>query len=73
MPAGEEGPQGIALPRATNDVKTALGPCIRPPNILRSRPSVVECARKYEQSKKSVIGLKEFFSEIVVVLVRKGS
>src|SRR6218665_4229608 len=26
------------------------GPCIRPPNILRS--SVVGCARKYEQSKK---------------------
>ena len=45
------------------------GPCIRPPNILRS--SVVGCVRKYEQSKKSVI--KEFFSEIVVVLVRKGS
>ena len=33
------------------------GPCIRPPNILRS--SVVGCARKYEQSKKSVI--KELF------------
>src|SRR6218665_3488480 len=44
-------------------------PCIRSPNILRS--SVVVCARKYEQSKKGVI--KEFFSEIVVVLVRKGS
>ena|SRR6218665_116471 len=26
------------------------GPCIRPPNILRS--SVVGCARKYEKSKK---------------------
>ena len=26
------------------------GPCIRPPNILRS--SVVGCARKYEQSKE---------------------
>src|SRR6218665_632354 len=39
------------------------------PDILRS--SVVGCARKYEQSKKGVI--KEFFSEIVVVLVRKGS
>jgi len=25
MTAGEEGPQGISLPRATNDVKTALG------------------------------------------------
>ena len=40
-----------------------------PLNILRS--SVVGCARKYEQSEKGVI--KEFFSEIVVVLVRKGS
>ena len=39
------------------------------PNILRS--SVVGCARKYEQSKKGVI--KEFFSEIVVFLVRNGS
>ena len=45
------------------------GPCIRPPNILRS--SVVGCARKNEQSKNGVI--KEFFSEIVVVHVRKGS
>src|SRR6218665_479848 len=35
------------------------GPCIRPPNILRS--SVVGCARKYEKSKKGVF------------LVRKGS
>jgi len=26
MTAGEEGPQGIALSRATNDVKTALTP-----------------------------------------------
>jgi len=33
------------------------GPCIRPPNILRS--SVVGCARKYEESKKGVV--KEFF------------
>jgi len=39
------------------------------PSILRS--SVVRCARKYEQSKKGVI--KELFSEIVVVLMRKGS
>jgi len=39
------------------------------PNILRS--SVVGCAGKYEQSKKGVI--KEFFSEIVAFLVRKGS
>jgi len=45
------------------------GPCICPPNILRS--SVVGCARKYEQSKEGVI--KEFFSEIVVFLARKGS
>src|SRR6218665_3585939 len=46
------------------------GPCIRPPNILRS--SVVGCARKYEQSKKRCHkGI--FFSEIVVFLVRKGS
>src|SRR6218665_3084438 len=35
------------------------GPCIRPPNILRS--SVVGCARKYEKSKKGVF------------VVRKGS
>src|SRR6218665_3129101 len=40
-----------------------------PPHILRS--SVVGCARKYEQSKKGVIN--EFFSEIVVFLVKKGS
>jgi len=38
------------------------------PNILRSS---VGCARKYEESKKRVI--KEFLSEIVVFLVRKGS
>jgi len=35
------------------------------------RSSVVGHAQKYEQSKKGVI--KKFFSEIVVVLVRKGS
>jgi len=35
------------------------------------RSSVVRCARKYEQSKNGVI--KEFFSEIVVLVVRKGS
>jgi len=35
------------------------------------RSSVVRCARKYEQSEKGVI--KEFFSEIVVIFVRKGS
>jgi len=40
-----------------------------PLNILRS--SVVGCTRKYEQSKKGVIN--EFFSEVVVFLVRKGS
>ena len=46
------------------------GPCIGPPNIQRS--SVVRCVRKDEQSKK--IGLiKEFFSEIVVFLLKKGS
>ena len=44
------------------------GPCIRPPNILRS--SVVGCARKYEQSKKCVI--EELFSEIGIFLVKKG-
>ena len=44
------------------------GPCIRPPNILRS--SVGGCARKYEQSKKGVI--KELFSKIGVFLVKKG-
>src|SRR6218665_2907388 len=33
------------------------GPCIRPPNSLRS--SVVGCARKYEQRKKIVI--RNFF------------
>ena len=45
-------------------------PCIRPPNILRS--SVVGCARKYTKRVKRGV-IKEFFSEIVVVLVRKGS
>src|SRR6218665_3474123 len=45
------------------------GPCIRPPNILRS--SVVGCARKYEKCKKGVI--KELFSEIGFFLVKKGS
>jgi len=40
-----------------------------PPNILRI--SVVGWARKLEQSKK--IGVKEFFSEIVLFLVKKGS
>ena len=44
-------------------------PCIGPPNILRI--SVVGWARKLEQSKK--IGVKEFFSEIVLFLVKKGS
>ena len=41
------------------------GPCIRPPNILRN--SEVRMFRV----RKGVI--KEFFSEIVVLLVRKGS
>ena len=35
------------------------GPCIRPPNILRS--SLVGWALKYEQSKKDSV-IKEFFS-----------
>src|SRR6218665_2688560 len=34
------------------EVHMGDGPCIRPPNILRS--SVVGCAQKYEQSKKGV-------------------
>src|SRR6218665_346665 len=33
------------------------GPCIRPPNILRS--SVVGCARKYEKSKKKCFYCEE--------------
>ena len=39
------------------------------PQFLRI--SVVGWARKLEQSKK--IGVKEFFSEIVLFLVKKGS
>ena len=46
------------------------GPCIGTPNILRS--SVVGWARKLEQSKKIGV-VKEFFSEIVLFLVKKGS
>ena len=46
------------------------GPCIGPPNILRS--GVVGWARKHEQSKKLVV-VKEFCSEIMVFLVKKGS
>ena len=45
------------------------GPCIRPPNILRS--SVVGSARKYEQRGEKVLS-RNFFSEIVVFLVKKG-
>ena len=33
------------------------GPCIRPPNILRS--SVVGCGRKYEQSKERCFSCEE--------------
>jgi len=44
------------------------GPCIRPPNFLRS--SVVGRVRKYELSKKGVI--KEFVSEIEVFMVKMG-
>jgi len=33
------------------------GPCIRPPNILRS--SVVGCARKYGKSKKRCFSCEE--------------
>ena len=50
-------------------LRPSIGPCIRPPNILRS--SVVGCAGKYEQSKKGVIN--EFFYETAAVVVRKGS
>ena len=46
------------------------GPCIRPPNILRS--SVAGCARKYEKSKKKGV-TKELFSEKEDFLVKKGS
>ena len=40
------------------------GPCIHPPNILRS--GVVGCARKYEQSKRwchqgIILGARGFF------------
>src|SRR6218665_1907842 len=64
---GPGGTEGDGPPK----FEVGYGPCIRPPpNILRS--SVVGCARKYEQSfKKGVI--KEFFSEIVVFILRKGS
>src|SRR6218665_2957740 len=47
-------------------------PCIGPPPIFREVLSVVGCARKYEQSKKHGL-IKEFLSEIVVFLVKKGS
>src|SRR6218665_2361900 len=50
-------------------IEVGDGPCIGPPNILRS--SVVGWARKHEQSKKVVV--KKFSSEIVVFLVKKGS
>src|SRR6218665_712954 len=72
---GDLGGTGGAVPKK---FEMGDGPCIRTPNILRS--SVVGCVRKYQQSKKrntcNSLGLKEFFSEglvVVVVLVRKGS
>src|SRR6218665_370726 len=62
-------PRGTGGTVPQKNLRWGDGPCIRPPNILRS--SVVGCPRKYKQSKKGVI--KEFFSEIVVFLVKKGS
>ena len=59
--------------RSPQHLRQGDGPCIGPPNILRS--SVVGCARKHEQSKKIDV-IKEFFSEIgpmVLFLVKKGS
>src|SRR6218665_169757 len=43
-------PRGALSGRFPQQLQVGDGPCIRPPNILRS--SVVGCARKYEQSKK---------------------
>ena len=63
---GDLGGWGYGPPK---NFRLGKGLCILPPNILKS--SVVGCARKYEQSKEGVI--KEFFSKIVVVLVKKGS
>jgi len=51
-------PRGLGG-RSPQSLRWGDGPCIRPPNILRS--SVVGCARKHEKSKKGVF------------LVRKGS
>src|SRR6218665_47525 len=41
--------------RSLQSLRWVDGPCIRPPNILRS--SVVGCARKYEHSFKKVFFL----------------
>ena len=46
------------------------GPCIGPPNILRS--SVVGWARKLEESKKIGV-VQEFFVERGLIVVKKGS
>src|SRR6218665_793468 len=63
---GDLGRTGGMAPQ--KNLRWGDGPCIRPPNILRS--SVVGCA-KVRTEKKSFI--KEFFSEVVVFLVRKKS
>src|SRR6218665_2190728 len=60
-------PRG-AVPK--KNLRWGDGPCIGPPNILKS--SVVGRARKHEQSKKIGV-VREFFSEIVVFLVKKWS
>ena len=46
------------------------GPCINPPNILRS--TVIGCEAKYELTKKKV-SRKNIFSEIEVFGQEKGS
>src|SRR6218665_3448506 len=51
--------------RSPQSLRWGDGPCIRPPNILRS--SVVGCAGKYEELKRC------FSCEERVILVRKGS
>jgi len=43
-------PRGYWKDSPPKTLRWGDGPCIRPPNILRS--SVAGCARKYEQSKK---------------------
>jgi len=42
------GTGGTVLPQ----FEVGDGPCIRPPNILISRPTVIGCEAKYELSKK---------------------